>query len=225
MVHGTKSWDWEMPGRRWENQQYHNAKNTGVGVKSPNSWPCSARRRKRTPVALWLHTRKANVDTNRGGRSSEPARLLLVNRILDPKLHESIDSFGGLLSAGIFRGGDWAKAEHTPGKPTTLSMWRPASQHAPETRESSPEPISDQLPKNTFAYPIFPSMSPNSRRLRPWREVQSRHRTRRCTPTHKVLEWEEEWKNKVQMPSQQWERGKLDIWYEIEVLKWPGLYF
>lgn len=63
--------------------------------------------------------------------------------------------------------GDWAKAELTPGKPTTLSTWRPAYQHAPDIRESSPKPISDQLPKNTFAYPISPSMSPNSRRLRP----------------------------------------------------------
>lgn len=58
----------------------------------------------------------------------------------------------------------------TPGKPSTLSTWRPAQQHVPETRESFPEPISDQLPKTISVSLILSSMSPNSRRQRPWKE-------------------------------------------------------
>lgn len=39
--------------------------------------------------------KKVNVDANRGGRSSELARLRLVNRMFNLKLYEGIDSFGG----------------------------------------------------------------------------------------------------------------------------------
>lgn len=137
---------------------------------------------------------KANVETNREGRSCELARLVLgKEQNVLTKVVWGTDSFGAreqydgcsLQESSETR--DWVKAD-TLGKPPTPFTWRPAHHHAPETKETSPEPISDQLPKNISVSPIFPNFSPDPRRLRPWKEKWRVDTEPNCAP-HPLRCW------------------------------------